>query len=152
MDVSPNKKTNFALQQQSYIRLKKPYSSNCYSNWSSTDYTDLLGKFLLHFVSTIFYKLFAKNLRHCIIFVSFKYFFSEFGTGDTYSRTVSKRIQKSPFSFNLLILNIFQQCQRFCLFSLIKEHCNCSHPAFLDYDKNSNGLEICGMESNSTGI
>ena len=62
-----------------------------------------LESFLLHFVSTIFYKLFAKNLRHCIIFVSFKYFFSEFGTGDTYSRTVSKRIEKSPFSFNLLI-------------------------------------------------
>ena len=43
-DVQPSTTTNFGLKEVITSRLEKPYNSSCYSNWTQTNYTDLLGK------------------------------------------------------------------------------------------------------------
>ena len=42
-DVQPATNTNFGLSEVINTRLKAPYNSSCYSNWTQTNYTDFLG-------------------------------------------------------------------------------------------------------------
>ena len=43
-DVQPASNTNFGVREAVTTRLKAPYTSNCYSNWTGTNYTNFLGK------------------------------------------------------------------------------------------------------------
>ena len=47
-DVQPATNTNFGLSEVVKSRLAAPYSSSCFSNWTQTNYTYLLGKWLIH--------------------------------------------------------------------------------------------------------
>ena len=42
-DVKPATNTNFGLSEVVQVKLEAPYRSGCYSNWTQTNYTDLLG-------------------------------------------------------------------------------------------------------------
>ena len=46
VDVAPASATHFALYENRRARLTIPYPSNCYDNWTMTNYTDVLGKLL----------------------------------------------------------------------------------------------------------
>ena len=39
MDATPGHLNNFVVSESRHARLKKPYPSNCYSNWTQTSYS-----------------------------------------------------------------------------------------------------------------
>ena len=39
MDATPGHLNNFVVSESRHARLKKPYTSNCYSNWTQTSYS-----------------------------------------------------------------------------------------------------------------
>ena len=39
MDATPGHLNNFVVSESRHARLKMPYPSNCYSNWTQTSYS-----------------------------------------------------------------------------------------------------------------
>ena len=65
MDATPGHQNNFVVQESRFSRLKKPYPSNCYSNWTQTSYSKYVEDLSYNYSRTV--RLTIKNRFYIII-------------------------------------------------------------------------------------
>ena len=48
-------------------------------------------------------------------------------------------------NFHPYLIDVLQQCKRFCLFDAVLKDCDCFHPLYLDRDAHKHGKDPCDL-------
>ena len=137
-----------------YTRLEHPYTSECFPDWTHTNYSTNLTSS-------------STNWPYSFMVRRKWYTYSLWSD----SQFVTSPLTKSPnllFLINYGLINISspycklkpfqlflsQQCKRFCVLEAVMADCGCFHPLYLDIDGEGarGGIKPCDLGDNTTTL